>query len=75
MTEAKAEIVNQPFVRLTVELSPTHAAELASLLGNHVSFVDFPWAKSIYKALCSAGILDKDVFRDAEAGESAFLEK
>ena len=62
-------------VQLTIELPSTHAAELAGLLGSHVSFLDFPWAESIYYALCSEGIRDEDVFRDAVFGESVFLQR
>jgi len=69
----KAEIVSQPVVRLTIELSNEHAAELAGLLGNHVSFADFPWARAIHNALISAGIRSKDVFKGAELVEHAFL--
>ena len=71
----KAEIVSQPVVRLTIELSNEHAAELAGLLGNHVSFADFSWAQKIYNALVRVGVRSKDVFRDAELVEHAFLER
>jgi len=73
MNTGKAEIVNQPVVRLKIELSNTHAAELAGLLGGHVSFLDFPWARPIYKALERAGIQDEYVFADSEHGPDIFL--
>lgn len=75
MNIAKAEIVSQPVVRLTIELSNEHAAELAGLLGNHVSFADFSWARAVHNALISAGIRSKDVFKGAEFVEHAFLER
>lgn len=75
MNIAKAEIVSQPVVRLTIELSNAHAAELAGLLGNHVSFADFPWARAVHNALISVGIRGADVFRGAEFVEHAFLER
>lgn len=62
-------------VHLTLEMPPMHAAELAGLLGNHVSFSDFPWAKSIYNALSSKGIRDEAVFKDSEFGANVFLER
>lgn len=72
MNTAKAEI--QPVVvRLTIELSNTHAAELAGLLGGYVSFRDFPWAQSIYKALERAGIQEEYAFTDSEYGPDIFL--
>ena len=71
MNTAKAEIVGH--VRLTVELPPTHAAELAGLLGGHVSFFDFPWARPICKALERAGIQEEYVFTDSERGQNIFL--
>ena len=70
---AKAEIVNQPVVRLTIELPATHAAELAGLLAGHVSFLDFPWAGEIYEALERAGIQEEHVFADSEHGPDIFL--
>jgi len=70
---AKAEIVNQPVARLTIELPTKHAAELAGLLGGHVSFIDFPWAGPIYEALERAGIQDEYVFTDSERGPDIFL--
>jgi len=73
MNTAKAEIVSH--VRLTIELSNTHAAELAGLLGGHVSFIDFPWAESIYKALDRAGIQEDYVFTDSERGPDIFLQR
>jgi len=72
-TTAKAEIVNH--VRLTIELSKTHAAELAGLLGGHVSFLDFPWAGAIYNALDRAGIQEEFVFTDTKLGEDIFFER
>ena len=69
----KAEIVSQPVVRLTIELSHTHAAELAGLLAGHVSFLDFPWAESIYQAIEGAGIQEEYVFTDSERGPDIFL--
>ena len=71
-TNAKAEIVNQPVVRLTIELSNTHAAELAGLLGR-MSFADFPWAGSIYRALEHADIRDENVFTDWAHGPDIFI--
>ena len=73
MNTAKAEI--QPVVRLTVELPPTHAAELAGLLAGYVSFRDFPWAQSIYKALECAGIQEEYVFTYSEHGPDIFLQR
>jgi hypothetical protein len=70
---AKAEIVGQPVVRLTIELPPTHAAELAGLLAGHVNFLNFPWAQSIYEALDCAGIQEEYVFTDSEHGPDIFL--
>lgn len=69
----KAEIVSQPVVRLTIELSHTHAAELAGLLAGHVSFLDFPWAGEIWEALERACIQDECVFTDSERGQDIFL--
>lgn len=62
-------------VHLTVELSPTHAAELAELLARHVSFLDFPWAEAIYDALRPAGGYHAAVFRDEERGWNVFLRR
>lgn len=73
--ETETRTTAKAVVRLTIELPSTHAAELAGLLGNHVSFLDFPWARSIYFALAHGGIRDEDVFRDAVFGESVFLER
>jgi len=70
---AKAEIVGQPVVHLTIELPIKHAAELAGLLAGHVSFLDFPWAGSIYNALDRAGIQEEYVFTDSERGPDIFL--
>src|SRR5690606_27475774 len=50
-TTAKVEIVDQPVIRLTIELPTKHAAELAGLLAGYVSFLDFPWAGPIWEAL------------------------
>jgi len=72
-TTAKAEIVNH--VRLTIELPNTHAAELAGLLGGHVSFLDFPWAEAIYHALDRAGIQEEYVFTDSKLGPDIFLQR
>lgn len=74
MNTAKVEIADQPVVRLTIELSNTHAAELAGLLG-HVSFLNFPWAKSIYDALKRADIRCADVFMDWEHGPDIYLQR
>ena len=71
-TTAKVEIVDQPVVRLTIELCHTYAAELAGLLG-HMSFADFPWAQSIYRALERADILGADVFTDWAHGPDIFI--
>ena len=73
MNTAKAEIVGQPVVRLTIELPTKHAAELAGLLAGHVNFLDFPWARPIYNALDRAGIQEEYVFTDSERGPDIFL--
>lgn len=73
MNKAKAEIVTQPVVRLTIELDADAAAELGGLLVGHVSFLDFPWAQSIYEALERACIQDECVFTDSERGPDIFL--
>jgi len=70
---AKAEIVNQPVVRLTIELPTKHAAELGGLLAYHVDWEDFPWAESIYDALLLADIRGEAVFTDSEHGPDIFL--
>src|SRR5690606_8066886 len=67
-------------IRLTVELPPTHAAELAELLACHVSFPDFPWAEAIYDALhlqhaLLHGSHHAVVFWDATLGRNAFLQR
>lgn len=63
-------------IRLTVELPPTHAAELAGLMAGHVSFADFPWAEAIYYALRrSVGNHHALVFADANHGVDVFLER
>lgn len=72
MNTAKVEIINQPVVRLTVDLPQTAAAELAELLG-HMSFADFPWAQSIYRALERADIRGADVLTDWAHGPDIFI--
>ena len=72
VTTAKAEIVG---LRLTIELPTKYAAELAGLLAGHVNFLDFPWARPIYKALERAGIQDEYVFADSEHGPDIFLQR
>ena len=69
---AKAEIVNQPVARLTIELPVKHAAELGGLLC-HLDWEDFPWAESIYDALLAADIRGEAVFTDSEYGPDIFL--
>ena len=75
MNKTKVEIVDQPVVRLTIELPTEHAAELAGLLASHVSFINFPWAKSIYDALKRANIQCAAVFMDREHGPNIFLQR
>jgi len=75
MNTAKAEIVSQPVVRLTIELSNTHAAELGGLLAYHVDWEDFPWAESIYDALELAEIRGEAVFRDEQFGRDVLLRR
>src|SRR5690554_1638907 len=60
-------------IRLTVELPPTHAAELAGRMAAHVSFADFQWAEAIYNALRPHGSHRSVVFSDANHGMDVFL--
>lgn len=75
MQIAKAEVVNQPVVRLTVELPPTHADELGGLLAHHVDWRDFPWAERVYSAIRSVDLRGADVFRDEQHGNNVFLQR
>ena len=62
-------------VRLTIELSPVRAAELAELLACHVSFLDFPWAEAIYNALRPAGCYHEIIFTDDDHGINVLLRR
>lgn len=62
-------------IRLTVELPPAHAAELAGLMAGYVSFADFPWAEAIYHALRPAGLYRAAAFADVNHGVDVFLQR
>lgn len=62
-------------VRLTIELSPTHAAELAELLARHVDWEDFPWAATIYAAFNPPDSHRKVMFTDIKYGSNVFLRR
>jgi len=74
-TTVKVEVIDQPVVRLMIELPAKYADELGGLLANHVDWQDFPWAGEICKALERAGIRRADVFRDEQLGWYAFLQR
>jgi len=74
-TIAKAEVVNQPVVRLTLELPAKYAAELGGLLVHHVDWEDFPWAEVVFDALVRADIRGEAVFWDEEHGKNVFLRR
>jgi len=62
-------------VRLTVELPPAHAGELAKLLACHVNFADFQWAVAIYEALRPMDDRSEVVFADVDYGANVFLRR
>ena len=62
-------------VRLTLELSPTHAAELVELMARHVDWEDFPWAETIYDAFNPVDSHRKVMFTDIKFGTNVYLRR